>query len=216
MSEDRGSGTGEPVRIGNAGDRLTSARAGPSTASGAGLAGLEALLKEQSGDKLPPVERWNPPYCGDIGMAIRRDGTWMYQKSPIGRKPLVKLFSRVLRKDDDGRHYLVTPVEKVDVAVEDAPFLAVEMEVANEGERQTLTFRTNVDDVVRVGPDHPIRFVEEDVSGGLKPYLLVRGRLEALVTRAVYYDLVELAVEHAGRTGLWSDGVFFPLEARGA
>ena len=177
-----------------------------------GLAGLEALLKEQAADRLPPVERWNPPYCGDIGMAIRRDGTWLYQRSPIGRKPLVRLFSRVLRKDEDGKHYLVTPVEKVDVAVEDAPFLAVEMEVAGEGAAQTLTFRTNVDDAVRAGPLHPLRFVEEAVSGGLKPYLLVRGRLEALVTRATYYDLVELAVEHEGRAGIWSDGVFFPLE----
>lgn len=185
-------------------------------AAGGALVGLEALLKAQAGDRMPPVERWNPPYCGDIGMAIRRDGTWLYQRSPIGRKPLVKLFSRVLRKDEDGRHYLVTPVEKVDVAVEDAPFLGVEMEVAGSGAAQTLTFRTNVDDVVRAGPAHPLRFVEEEGSGGLKPYLLVRGRLEALVSRAVYYDLVELAIEHEGRAGIWSDGAFFPLEADGS
>ncbi|MEZ5816204.1 MAG: DUF1285 domain-containing protein [Hyphomicrobiaceae bacterium] len=177
-----------------------------------GLSGLEALLKEQAADRLPPVERWNPPYCGDIGMAIRRDGTWTYQGSPIGRKPLVRLFSRVLRRDDDGRHYLVTPAEKVDVAVEDAPFLAVEMEVSGNGPEQSLVFRTNVDDAVACGPEHPLRFEEEPGSGGLKPYLLVRGRLEALVTRALYYDLVELAVTNeADQLGIWSGGRFFVL-----
>jgi hypothetical protein len=183
---------------------------------GQGLAGLEALLKEQAGDRLPPVDRWNPPYCGDIGMRIRNDGVWFYQGSPIGRKPLVKLFSRVLRKDDDGRHYLVTPVEKVDVAVDDAPFLAVEMEVSGTGEDQVLTFRTNVDDVVRCGPDHGLRFVEEPPDGGLKPYLRIRGRLEALVTRALYYDLVELAVPAEDATDMlvvWSSGVSFPVKA---
>src|SRR5687767_839807 len=183
---------------------------------GSGLAGLEALLQEQAADRLPPVETWNPPYCGDIGMRIRNDGVWFYQGSPIGRKPLVKLFSRVLRKDDDGRHYLVTPVEKVDVAVDDAPFLAVEMEVSGTGEDQVLTFRTNVDDVVRCGPDHGLRFVEEPPDGGLKPYLRIRGRLEALVTRALYYDLVELAVPAEDATDMlvvWSSGVSFPVKA---
>ena len=192
--------------------------AGPSTvgtSTGApALAGLEAMLRAQASDRPPPVESWNPPYCGDIGMAIAVDGTWFYQGSPIGRKPLVRLFSRVLRRDLDGRHFLVTPVEKVDIAVADAPFLAVEMEVAGAGTAQSLTFRTNVDDVVRCGADHPLRFAVEEGSGGLKPYLLVRGRLEALVTRALYYDLVELAVEdEAGELGLWSGGVFFPLAA---
>ena len=179
------------------------------------LAGLEAMLRAQDNDRLPPVESWNPPYCGDIGMAIASDGTWFYQGSPIGRKPLVRLFSRVLRRDPDGRHFLVTPVEKVDVAVADAPFLAVEMEVRGEGAAQELIFRTNVDDVVRCGPEHPLHFVEEFGSGGLKPYLLVRGRLEALVTRALYYDLVELATENDdGRLGVNSGGAFFPLEPR--
>jgi uncharacterized protein len=178
------------------------------------LAGLEAMLRAQASDRPPPVEIWNPPYCGDIGMAIGVDGTWFYQGSPIGRKPLVKLFSRVLRRDLDGRHFLVTPVEKVDIAVADAPFLAVEMEVAGAGTAQDLIFRTNVDDIVRCGPDHPLRFAVEDRSGGLKPYLHVRGRLEALVTRALYYDLVELAVEDdAGQLGVWSGGVYFPLVA---
>lgn len=181
------------------------------TGSAAGLSGLEALLKEQAGDRPPPVERWDPPYCGDIGMAIRRDGTWTYQGSPIGRKPLVRLFSRVLRRDADGRTYLVTPAEKVDVAVEDAPFLAVEMDVSGTGSEQRLVFRTNVDDVVVCGAAHPLRFEVEAGSGGLKPYLLVRGRLEALVTRAVYYDLVERAVPDGDRVGIWSDGHFFVM-----
>ena len=183
-----------------------------SPAAATGLSGLEAMLKEQAGDRLPPVDKWNPPYCGDIGMAIRRDGTWMYQGSPIGRKPLVRLFSRVLRRDEDGRHYLVTPVEKVDVTVDDAPFLAVEMEVKGSGRELSLTFRTNVDDVVVCGKEHPLRFEPEEGSGGLKPYLHVRGRLEALVTRAVYYDLVELAVEDGERLGVWSGGEFFVME----
>lgn len=185
----------------------------PSTAAAGGLQSLERLLKEQNDKGVAPVERWNPPYCGDIGLAIRRDGTWLYQKSPIGRKPLVQLFARVLRKDADGRTYLVTPAEKVDVAVEDAPFLAVEMQVEGSGRGQTLVFRTNVDDIVKAGPPSPIRFAREEVAGGLKPYVLVRGRLEALLTRALYYDLVELAVEEPEGLGIWSGGAFFPLRA---
>src|SRR6185295_1230699 len=150
-------------------------------------AGLQALLQAQQGKGPAPVEKWNPPYCGDIGMKIRADGVWFYAGTPIGRMPLVKLFSSVLRKDDDGKHYLVTPAEKVDVAVDDAPFLAVEMEVRGSGRAQLLVFRTNVDDIVAVGPEHPLRFAIEPASQGLKPYILVRGRLEALVTRALYY-----------------------------
>jgi hypothetical protein len=180
------------------------------------IQGLDALLAAAAGERMPPVETWNPPYCGDIGMRIRSDGTWLYQNSPIGRPALVKLFSRILRRDADGRTYLVTPVEKVDVTVEDAPFLAIEMQAEGSGRDQVLTFRTNVDDIVRCGPEHPLRFARESVTGGLKPYLRVRGRLEALVSRALYYDLVALAVSdvHEGREclGLWSAGAFFPLE----
>src|SRR5262245_62086230 len=141
----------------------------PADANTNQIAGLEALLKAQAGKGPPPVEKWNPPYCGDIGMAIRADGVWMYQGSPIGRMPLVKLFAGVLRKDADGRHYLVTPAEKVDVAVADAPFLAVEMEVRGSGRKQCLIFRTNVDDVVTAGPEHPLRFAIDPRSEGLKP-----------------------------------------------
>ena len=189
----------------------------PPDASSNRISGLETLLKGQGGKGPAPVEKWNPPYCGDIGMAIRSDGVWVYQGSPIGRLPLVKLFASVLRKDTDGKHYLVTPVEKIDVGVADAPFLAVEMELTGSGREQRLTFRTNVDDIVLAGPEHPIRFEVETGSGGLKPYLLVRGRLEALVTRALYYDLVELAVEETDQgLGLWSAGAFFPMRAGAA
>jgi len=176
------------------------------------IGGLEALIGAQSGKGPAPVGQWDPPYCGDIGLRIRSDGVWLYRDSPIGRPALVKLFAGVLRKDADGRHYLVTPAEKVDVAVDDAPFLAVEMEVRGAGASQSLICRTNVDDIVTAGPGHPLRFAVEPDSGGLKPYLLVRGRLEALVTRALAYDLVEIAVEEDGRgLGIWSDGAFFPV-----
>jgi uncharacterized protein len=178
---------------------------------------LEALLDGVPERRPAPVESWNPPYCGDIGLKIRRDGTWLYGGSPIQRPALVALFASVLRKDADGRTYLVTPAEKVDVEVEDAPFLAVDMEVRGKGRDQQLVFRTNVDDMVACGPEHPLRFGAQQPGGGLKPYVLVRGRLEALLTRALLYDLVALAVEetHEGSrvAGVWSGGAFFPIGA---
>jgi hypothetical protein len=161
----------------------------------AGLAALISRASEQTGDGkrgLPPVDKWNPPFCGDIDMEIRADGTWFYMGTPIGRAPLVRLFSTVLRRDEDGRTYLVTPVEKVGIRVVDAPFLAVEMQVTQREGRQLLTFRTNVGDVVEAGAEHPLRFEISGENRELKPYLTVRGRLEALVSRAVMYDLVEL------------------------
>ena len=180
-------------------------------------AGLSALISRaaRAGKGLPPVERWNPPFCGDLDMEIRADGTWFYLGTPIGRMPLVQLFSTVLRKDDDGRTYLVTPVEKVGIRVVDAPFVAVEVDVSGEGERQVLTFRTNVGDVVEAGPDHPLRFVDEDATGGLKPYLHVRGRLEALVGRPVMYELVEhgeeIVVGGRAMFAVRSKGAVFPI-----
>jgi uncharacterized protein len=178
---------------------------------------LEGLVNSALERRPAPVESWNPPHCGDIGLKILRDGTWLYQGSPIGRPSLVKLFAGVLRKDLDDRTYLVTPAEKVDVAVEDAPFLAVEMEVQGSGPAQQLIFRTNVDDVVACGPEHPLRFTEQRPSGGLKPYVRVRGRLDALLTRALVHDLVALATEEqqngAPVQGVWSGGSFFPLVA---
>lgn len=180
-------------------------------------AGLEALIARaaRAGKGLPPVERWNPEFCGDLDMEIRRDGTWFYLGTPIGRMPLVQLFSTVLRKDADGRTYLVTPVEKVGIRVEDAPFVAVEVNASGEGEDRLLTFRTNVGDVVEAGPDHPLRFVDEEGTDGLKPYLLVRGRLEALVARPVMYELAELGeaidVEGTAMFALRSKGAIFPV-----
>lgn len=182
-------------------------------------AGLAALISraaaETGGRGLPPVERWNPPFCGDIDMEIRADGTWFYMGTPIGRAPLVRLFSTVLRKDEDGNTYLVTPVERVGIRVVDAPFLAVEMNAAGEGEAQTLTFRTNVGDVVEAGPEYPLRFVIAGENNELKPYLLVRGRLEALVSRAVMYELVDLGetvdIDGVEMFALRSGGVVFPV-----
>lgn len=177
--------------------------------------GLAELLARSEAAGAAPVDLWNPPYCGNIGLKITSDGRWHYLDSPIGRERLVKLFARVLRRDEDGRHYLVTPVEKVDVAVEDAPFIAVEMECRGSGRDQTLIFRTNVDDIVVCGPERPLRFGRDEVHGGCKPYITVRGRLEALVSRALTYDLLELAVEQeaeAGPPGIWSGGAFFPVE----
>jgi hypothetical protein len=182
------------------------------------MTGLEELMKNARAQGAPPVERWNPPYCGDIGLEIRRNGTWLYQGSPILRPALVKLFASVLRRDADERHYLVTPVEKVDVKVEDAPFLAVEMAAEGAGPAQRLVFRTNVDDVFACDAEHPLRFKSVGPEGGLKPYVTVRGRLEALLSRALYYDLVELAVtetrDGSAVLGLWSGEVFFPLAER--
>jgi len=176
---------------------------------------LEGLFGRAHQRTPAPVARWQPPYCGDIGLKIRADGSWLYRDSPIGREALVSLFASLLRKDADGRTYLVTPSEKVDVAVEDAPFVAVEMAVQGEGRAQTLILRTNVDDVVHCGPEHPLHFAEQAPGGGLKPYVLVRGRLEALLARPLVYELAELAVEEkrGGTTvsGVWSGGVFFAL-----
>ncbi len=186
--------------------------------------GLEALIARAHADAhagpaekergAAPVERWNPDFCGDIDMEIRADGTWFYMGTPIGRKQLVRLFSTVLRKDADGKTYLVTPAEKVGIRVEDAPFLAVEMQVAGEGAAQALTFRTNVGDVVEAGPEHPLRFGLA-ADGGLKPYVLVRGRLEALATRAVMYDIAALGEEiEVGGVACFavrSGGAVFPV-----
>jgi uncharacterized protein len=166
---------------------------------------LEAA-QAHAGRALPPVERWNPPYCGEIDMRITRDGRWFYMGTPIGRPALVRLFSTILRKDGD-QHVLVTPVERVGITVEDAPFLAVEME---DGP-QSLIFRTNLDDVVVAGPAHPIRF-ELGEGSGLKPYVLVRGDLWALLTRPLAQEIaMRLTEDTAGRLGLAVDGAFFAV-----
>jgi hypothetical protein len=188
-------------------------------------ADLAALISRASGDAgdgkrgLPPVEKWNPPFCGDIDMEIRADGTWFYMGTPIGRAPLVRLFSTVLRRDDDEKTYLVTPVEKVGIRVVDAPFVAVEMNASVRDGQARLTFRTNVGDVVEAGKDHPLRFVMHGDNNELKPYLHVRGRLEALVSRAVMYELVELGetvdVDGVAMFCLRSGGAVFPVMPAG-
>ncbi len=189
----------------------------PDQASGKGTASLLSAA-ESEGKKsrgLPPVHLWNPEFCGDLDMRIARDGTWFYMGTPIGRERLVRLFSTILRHDEDGKYYLVTPGEKVGITVDDAPFLAVAMKVEGEGRDQTLTFTTNVGDETIAGADHPMRFVIDKASGEPAPYVHVRARLEALINRAVFYDLVELGVEeqHEGARwfGIWSAGVFFPF-----
>ena len=172
------------------------------------LGNLAVMLQESTEKGHPPVENWNPPYCGDIGLEINADGTWCYHGSPINRPSLVKLFSSVLRKDADGKTYLVTPDERIDVAVADAPFLAVEMELSGHPPHQEVIFRTNVDDVVPCGPAHPLRFAVDEQTGAIKPYVRVRGRLEALVTRAMTHELLNLAVD-TEPVGVRSGGVLF-------
>ena len=160
-----------------------------------------------------PAPSWNPPDCGDIDMRIAADGTWFYCGSPIGRAPLVQLFASIMRKEGD-RYVLVTPVEKVGIRVDDAPFLAVEMEIAGQTRELQLMFRTNVNDVVAVDSEYPLRF-EQGASEGLKPYVRVRGDLWALIKRALFYDLVALArmerVSNEEWFGVRSSGVFFPM-----
>lgn len=193
------------------------------SASGSAPGGLKGLAAaEEAGKKakgLPPVHLWNPEFCGDLDMRIARDGTWFYMGTPIGRERLVRLFSTVLRHDEDGKYYLVTPVEKVGITVEDAPFVGVAMIVEGEGREQVLIFTTNVGDETAAGKEHPMRFEIDAETGEPAPYVHVRARLDALINRAVFYDLVELGVEeeHEGEQwfGVWSGGVFFPFQKAG-
>jgi hypothetical protein len=179
-----------------------------------GLEGIVGAAKTASGKGLPPVDRWNPPYCGEIDMRIAADGTWFYQKTPIGRPALVKLFASILKREGD-HYFLVTPVEKCGIAVDDAPFIAVELKIERAGATRRLSFRTNVDDWVECGHAHPLRFEPEVGTGGLKPYLLVRRNLWAKVTRALFYDLVDLGEERpvagVAMFGIACAGEFFPM-----
>lgn len=163
---------------------------------------------------LPPVEKWDPPFCGDLDMRIARDGTWFYLGTPIGRPALVRLFSSILKREGD-RYFLVTPVEKVGIRVDDAPFLAVDVEAEGQGRDAALTFTTQVGDRVTAGPAHPIRVERDPDSGEPSPYVLVRRNLEALIDRKTFYRLVDLGAheDHGGTLwfGLWSGGVFFPV-----
>lgn len=178
------------------------------------LSRLSAALGDLPKRGLPPVERWDPPYCGAIDIRIAADGTWFHNGSPIRRDKLVKLFATILRREPDGRTVLVTPVESVGITVDDAAFVAVEMAVDGSGADRRVSFRTNVDDLVSVDADHALRF-EEAPDGALKPYLHVRRGLWALVTRALTYDLVDLAEERLvdGKPwlGLWAGGAFHTI-----
>jgi uncharacterized protein len=177
------------------------------------LDGLTQAARKAGRAGLPPVHLWNPAFCGDIDMRIAADGTWFYMGTPIGRPALVRLFSTILRKDED-RYVLVTPVERVGIRVDDAPFLAVEMRVDGAGEARTLSFRTNVDDWTSAGADHPLRF-ENGAADGLKPYVHVRGGLWARLTRPLYYDLAALGemrdIDGVAMFGVISGGAFFPM-----
>ncbi len=172
---------------------------------------LEALAEraERAGVAAPPVERWNPPDCGVLDLRIDREGHWFHEGRPIHREALVRLFATIIRREPDGRFVLVTPVEKLAITVEDAPFLAVEMSASERSGEPLLAFRTNVGDLVEAGPEHPLRFVSD--AEGFRPYLLVRGGLEARLTRSLAFDLANLAEERDGRWGIASGGGFFPL-----
>lgn len=169
-----------------------------------------AAIKVAKSKGPAPVHLWNPPFCGDLDMRIARDGTWFYQGTPIGRKPMVKLFSSIIRKDGDA-YFLVTPVEKVGITVEDAPFVATDFEDVGGA----ITFTTNVGDHATAGPDHPIRVVLDPKTGEPSPYILVRTNLEALIDRKSFYRLVDKGVaanfEGVDWFGIWSSGQFFPF-----
>lgn len=180
---------------------------------------LDGLAKTVGSVKgAPPVHLWNPPFCGDIDMRIAADGSWHYMKTPIGRPALVRLFASVLKREGD-RYFLVTPVEKVGITVDDAPFAAVEMIVEGAGRDRSLRFRTLTDDWVTVGPDHPLRFEKEKDTDGVKPYVHLRAGLWALVSRALFHDLAELGetAEQGGARwfGVYAGGVFYPMVPAG-
>lgn len=175
----------------------------PPDLAGLSLAEIAQAAAER---RLPPVAQWNPPHCGDSGMRIARDGTWFHEGAPIRRPAMVRLFAGLLRRERDGRYVLVTPIEKLDIAVEDAPFAAVEAWSEGAGRERRIAFRLNTDEPVVAGPEHALRLVDG------RPYLTVRAGLEAAVARPVYYELAEIALEEGGDPpGLWSDGIFFPL-----
>jgi len=185
----------------------------PETLPPPDLAGmpLEEIARLVAERKLPPVAKWNPTHCGHSHMRIARDGTWFHEGSPIGRPAMVRLFSTILRREPDGGYVLVTPVEKLDIDVEDAPFVAVELRAEGQGRDRRLAFRLNTDELVVADVDHPIRC--EDHEDGPRPYVRVRDGLEALIARPVYYELVQHALdEESDPVGLWSAGSFFSFE----
>ena len=176
--------------------------------------GIAAAARTAAKKGPPPVHLWNPPFCGDLDMRIARDGTWFYLGTPIGRRPLVKLFASVLKREGDA-YFLVTPVEKVGIKVDDAPFVAVDFTAQGAGEAQVLTFTTNVDDTAEAGEAHPIRMTIDPATGEPAPYILIRRNLEALIDRKSFYRLVDLGTEQeidgVAWFGIRSGGVFFPF-----
>ncbi|MET0308019.1 MAG: DUF1285 domain-containing protein [Sphingomonas sp.] len=174
---------------------------------------LAEIAKLAAESRLPPVQSWTPEHCGHSDMRIAADGTWFHQGSPIGRAAMVRLFSTILRRESDGRFVLVTPVEKLDIEVDDAPFTAVELKIDGGGQSARLAFRLNTGDVIVAGPEHGLRF--EMRADGARPYLHVRAGLEALIVRSVYYELAQIALADGGtHPGVWSDGIFFALESQ--
>lgn len=178
------------------------------TPTAEGLAASAQAARKGGG--LPPVHLWNPPFCGDLDMRIARDGTWFYLGTPIGRFELVRLFSSILKREGD-KYFLVTPVEKVGITVDDAPFVAVDFEAAGAGTDQMLTFSTHLGDTAVAGSDHPIRVVRDPETGEPSPYVMIRAGLEALIDRKSFYRLVELGAHHEGWFGVWSSGQFFAI-----
>lgn len=172
--------------------------------------GIAASARAAKTKGLPPVHLWNPAFCGDLDMRIARDGTWFYLGTPINRPELVRLFSTILRRDGDD-YFLVTPVEKVGITVDDAPFVAVDFDRTGEGQAQQLTFHTNVGDTVTAGPNTPIRVARDPDTAEPAPYVLVRANLEALIDRKSFYRMVDIGCHHDGWFGLWSGGAFFPM-----
>lgn len=171
---------------------------------------LASAARNASKGGLPPVHLWNPDFCGDLDMRIARDGTWFYLGTPIGRPELVRLFSTILRRDGDD-YFLVTPVEKVGITVDDAPFVAQDFEATGSGTDQILTFETNVGDTVTASADTPIRVTRDPDTGEPSPYVLIRANLEALIDRKSFYRLVDIGSHHDDWFGLWSNGQFFPI-----
>jgi len=168
-------------------------------------------LNEKSIDGYPPVEKWNPEHCGDIGLEIKSDGTWFYMGTPIGRKRIVKLFSRILRKEEDDSYVLVTPVEKISIEVEDAPFIANSLEISGKNKECNLKFFTNVEDSIIASKSFPIRVEINPDNLEPSPYVLIRRNLEAKISRSVFYELVDIAEHKDGKFGVWSGGEFFPF-----
>ena len=174
---------------------------------------LDEIMKQVGDQSYPPVHLWNPEFCGDIDMVIKSDGSWYYMGTPITRERMVRLFSTILRKDDDGKTYLVTPVEKVGITVEDAAFVITALEVAGKDEQSAISFTTNVGDIVVLDEAHPLRVEINKESKEPRPYVLVRGNLEALIGRSVFYELVDLAQEKDGNLIIKSAGKVFILGA---